>query len=87
MHLDGMWYFDVAEFQSNAVPHLRVMSNGLFDTTATTVKFEGPLVGLSEAHRSSGCLATLNNVGSIVELLGAWVDCARQPNCGITPVS
>ena len=76
MHLDGMLYFDVAEFQSNAVPHLRVMSNGLFDITATTVKFEGPLVRL----------ATLN-VGSIVELLGAWVNCARQPNCGITPVS
>ena len=34
----------------------------------------------------SGCLATLN-VGSSVERLGAWGDCARQPNCGIITVS
>ena len=55
------------------------------DMTATSVKFESPLVDVSEAsHRSSGCLAT-SNVGSSVELLGAGVGCAKQPNCGITP--
>ena len=57
------------------------------DITATSVKFESPLADVLEAsHRSSGCLAILN-VGSSVELLGAWVDCARKPNCGIIPVS
>ena len=57
------------------------------DITATSVKFESPLADiLGASHRSSGCLATLN-VGSSVELLGAWGDCARQPNCGIILVS
>ena len=51
------------------------------DMTATSVKFEIPLVDVLEAsHRSSGL------VTSSVELFGAWVDCAREPNCGTTQV-